>query len=131
MHPFPPCPIPRCALEWFLAVMAAVAGTTIWLSGDVRLGDYDIALPFLNVSMSAARWGITLWLTCAAQSIALYLAPLAPQRIAAFLACLTWMAFAASTWHAGMIAFAFGVAVLSALGQLYVCAMLQGSRWTG
>lgn len=130
-RPSLPCPIPRCALEWFLALQAAVAGSSIWLSGDPRLGQYDISMPFMNISMSSLRWGIALWFIAALQAVALHLWPIGPQRAAAGLACFAWLAFSASSYQGGMIAFAFTQAILTALGQLYVCAMLQGARWTG
>lgn len=126
-----PCPIPRCALEWYLATKAAVVGTTVWLSGDPRFGHYDIYLPFAHIPMSSLRWAIALWLVALLQILALCLAPTAPQRWAAGLAAFAWAAFAISAWHGGMVAVACGASVLAALGELYVCAMLRGARWSG
>ena len=126
-----PCPIPRCALEWFLAALAAVTGTSVWLSGDPRFGHYDICLPFVHIGMSSMRWGVCLWLIAVAQAVSLLIVPHKPQQLVAGLAAFAWAAFSLSVWHGGMVAVAFGVACLSALGQLYVCAMLRGARWTG
>jgi hypothetical protein len=126
-----PCPIPRCALEWYLTAQAAVAGTGIWLSGDARLGRYDICLPLLKIPMNSLRWGVALWFIAILQALALYLAPIAAQRWVAAVSAFCWAAFAISTYHAGMIEFACPVSALAALGQLYVCAMLRGARWTG
>lgn len=126
-----PCPIPRCALEWYLALQAMIAGTSIWWSGDPRLGHYDIALPFAHIPMDSVRWAITLWLIAVVQMVALCIQPAAPQRWVSGIAAFAWAAFALSTLHGGMIAYAFGSAVLAALGQIYVCAMFRGGRWTG
>lgn len=127
--PAQPCPIPRCALEWYLACQAIVAGVSIWWSGDPRLGHYDIALPFLHIPMDSMRWAVALWLIAILQAVALELAPAAPQRWVAGLAAFTWAALALSMLHGGMVAYAFGSATLAFLGQLYVCAMLRGARW--
>jgi hypothetical protein len=129
--PTQPCPIPRCALEWFLAVSGPVIGTTIWWSGDPRLGHYDVCLSLIHIPMNAMRWGIALWLVGVLQMAALYAAPTAPQRLAAGLACFAWVVLAFSLFHGGMVAFACPASLLLALGELYVCAMLRGARWTG
>lgn len=129
MPPVLPCPIPRCALEWYLAAQAAFAGTSIWLSGDPRLGRYDILLPFVSIPMNSWRWAVTLWLIAALQALAVQIAPAVVQRWAAGLAAFTWAAFAISAYHVGLVAFAFGAAILAALGQVYVCAMFRGARW--
>lgn len=126
-----PCPIPRCALEWYLALQAAVAGSTVWLSGDPRLGHYDICLPLIHIPMNSLRWGLSLWIIAVLQMLALRVAPIAPQQFIAGAAAFTWAAFALSTWHGGMVALACGISVLAALGQVYVCAMLKGAKWSG
>lgn len=129
-RPASPCPIPRCALEWYLTAQAAVAGTFVWLSGDPRFGHYDICFSSaIHIPMSSMRWGICLWLVAAVQVLAVRLAPVAPQTWAAGIAAFAWAAFAMSTWHGGMVAFACPIAALAALGELYVCAMLWGGRW--
>jgi hypothetical protein len=81
--------------------------------------------------MSSMRWGVALWLVAIAQWVALELRPVAPQCIAAGLASFTWVAFALSTYHASMTAFACPIAIGFAFGQLYICGMLWGGRWTG
>lgn len=124
-----PCPIPRCALEWFLVVSAIVAGISIWMSGDPRLGHYDIALPAIDIRMNSARWGMAFELLGVMQAAAIMWRHSGPQRLVAGVAAFTWAAFAISAWHGGMVAFAFGDALLAAGGQMYVCAMFRGARW--
>ena len=124
-----PCPIPRCALEWYLALKAIVAGSAVWWSGDPRLGHYDICLPFIHVPMDSMRWGITLWLVALGQIIALQLVSSIPQRWTAGIAAFTWATFATSAYHGGMVAFAGPIAILAFFGQLYICAMLIGAKW--
>lgn len=101
----------------------------IWWSGDLRLGHYDILMPFVHVPMDSMRWGLTLWLVALGQIVALQIAPAAPQRLAAGIAAFAWAALAIATYHSGMV-FACPVAGLAFLGQLYVCAMLRGARWS-
>lgn len=125
-----PCPIPRCALEWYLVAKAAVVGSSVLQSGDPRLGHYDIALPFLYIPMDSLRWGVALWLLAVVQAVALMIRPQAPQRWVSGFAAFVWAAFALSAWHGGMVAVACGLAVLASLGQLYVCAMFRGARWS-
>lgn len=127
--PVLPCPIPRCALEWYLALQAAVAGTTILFAGDPRLAHYDISLPFIHIPMDAIRWGAALWTLAIVQALAISIASTAPQRWVSGIAAFAWAALALSMPHGGMVAYAFGSAVLAALGQLYVCAMFRGARW--
>lgn len=124
-----PCPIPRCALEWYLVAQAIAAGASIWWSGDPRLGHYDIRMLFVCLPMDSIRWGITLWTIAGLQVAALQIGATAAQRLVAGIGAFTWAALALSMMHGGMVAYAFGSAVLAALGQLYVCAMLRGARW--
>jgi hypothetical protein len=127
--PTQPCPIPRCALEWYIAAQAIVAGISIWWSGDPRLGHYDIAFLGLHIPMDSLRWALALGLVGVAQMAAISIAPSAPQRWIAGIACFAWAALALSMLHGGMVAYGFGSAVLAAFGQLYVCAMFRGARW--
>lgn len=129
-RPAVPCPVPRCALEWYLALQAVAAGIGVGATGDPRLAVDMVNFGLFLLPMNAALWAV--WLTAAGalQMLSLCVLGQAPQRYAAGFGCFTFAMFGVSCFQGGMTSFAAPIAGLAAILELFVCAILRGARWT-
>lgn len=123
-----PCPIPRCALEWGLALQTGLLGLTI---GALPESSTVIQTLTINHMTGACRalWVGSLIAAASFQTISLVARPMALQRWAAFFACFVTSVFALFLWGGPMYTEMSGVATLTCVGELFVFAMLRGAGW--
>ena len=132
INPTSPCPVHPCALEWYIASQAVIAAISFYIVNDPRMETGQFNFGWISFHMNAISWSVWLLIIGFSQMVALFMAPSSPnavQRWASGIACFSWSAFALGLFHGGLIKFAFGQAILCALGQLYVCTLLRGARW--
>lgn len=119
-----PCPIPRCALEWFLALASCIMGVSFILSPvGLQLRSYLSDLPPSAIHIIPLSWGFLLFMAGFAQAVSLLMARV-PQRWAASAALVVWVIITVMVIHAGLLLLAAPcIAIL--LGEFYVATMLK------
>lgn len=119
-----PCPIPRCALEWFMAIGTKGMGWWILLSPlGLQFRQYLNGLPEI-ARIVPTTWAIALIIGGFGQIAALSISARWPQRWSALMSGLLWLYVGVSAYNSGLY-YLVWPCLLFVCGQLYVAMMLR------
>lgn len=123
------CPIPRCAIEVYLAIDAIFIGMGIESFGDMRLGMILIFRDGFTLELVRGIWAAMLISVGVLQLLAVKFGGFRILRFAALLAALVWMMYCYTTWVGHMRSTAMPHALVNIGAQLYLYWLLRGGKW--
>ena len=122
-----PCPIPRCALEWYLASEMLVIAALLGVVADN--GSVAAALGFGHFPVARLGWGLLMGIPAVVQIVSLLTRNRLLQRWAAFIASIVSLSLATILLQIPSLPILAGVLLVQTIAEFIVFAILKGARW--